>query len=66
LHASLRMLAERRARCAVRGRVLPVHREALEERIYEDGFMHLRELLCTDLARACSGHGHELFDSGEL
>jgi hypothetical protein len=43
-----------------------VHREALEERIYEDGFMHLRELLCTDLARACSGHGHELFDSGEL
>ncbi|KAK9845436.1 hypothetical protein WJX81_006402 [Elliptochloris bilobata] len=45
-------------------RVIPKHREELEERIYEDGFLHVRDLLCADLAHACTGH--ELFDSGEL
>lgn len=43
---------------------MPKHREALEERIYADGFLHVRDLLCADLAHACAGH--ELFDAGEL
>ena len=59
------MLSEPAYRTVCRmGRVIPKHREALEEGLYADGFLHVRDLLCADLAHACAGH--ELFDAGEL
>lgn len=64
LHSALAWGRGRPLTRAVRSRVIPAHRESLEERLYEDGFLHIRDLLCADLVRACSGH--ELFDSGEL